>query len=131
KYGGDTTYVVEQILEADANIIGTPIFQASIQGTLKNIFDLLPEQGLSDKVNSMCVTGGASQHFLIEEQQHKPILDYMKAQIVQTYVFIEEKDFYNKEIINENVTFRIQRLVEDSAVLAKTYMQIRMAERKS
>ncbi|HLR23153.1 MAG TPA: NADPH-dependent FMN reductase [Pseudogracilibacillus sp.] len=131
KYGGDTTYVVEQILEADAIIIGTPIFQASIPGTLKNIFDLLPEQGLRDKVISMVVTAGSSKHFLIAEQQLKPILAYMKAQIVQTYVFIEEKDFYNKEIINENVTFRIQRLVEDSAVLAKTYMQIRMAERKS
>src|SRR5699024_9909189 len=76
KYGGDTTYVVEQILEADAIIIGTPIFQASIPGTLKNIFDLLPEQGLRDKVVSMVVTAGSSKHFLIAEQQLKPILAY-------------------------------------------------------
>src|SRR5699024_8240612 len=69
KYDGDTTYVVEQILEADAIIIGTPIFQASIPGTLKNIFDLLPEQGLRDKVVSMVVTAGSSKHFLIAEQQ--------------------------------------------------------------
>src|SRR5699024_4048273 len=34
KYGGDTTYVVEQILESDAIIVGTPIFQASLPGPL-------------------------------------------------------------------------------------------------
>src|SRR5699024_12620750 len=118
KYGGDTTYVVEQILDADAIIIGTPIFQASIPVTLKNIFDLLPEQVLRDKVISMVVTAGSSKHFLIAEQQRKPILAYIKARIVQTYVFIEEKDFYNKDMSNENVPFRTQRLVADSAGLA-------------
>ena len=32
------------------------------------------------------------------EQQLKPILAYMKAHIVPTYVFIEEKDFYEKKL---------------------------------
>ncbi|MFP3360314.1 NAD(P)H-dependent oxidoreductase, partial [Planococcus sp. SIMBA_143] len=41
-YEGDTGYVTKTIMEADAVIIGTPIFQASIPATLKNIFDLLP-----------------------------------------------------------------------------------------
>lgn len=62
------------------------------------------------------------------EQQLKPILSYMKAQIVQTYVFIEEKDFYRKEIVNDDVIFRIQRLVEDTVVLTETYSNIRRAK---
>jgi FMN reductase len=41
-YTGDTRVVLEKIMEADAYIIGTPVFQASIPGTLKNLFDLLP-----------------------------------------------------------------------------------------
>ncbi|KIO63159.1 FMN reductase [Caldibacillus thermoamylovorans] len=49
----------------------------------------------------------------------------MKAQIVQSYVFIEEKDFYRKEIINDDVIFRIQRLVEDTVVLTETFAKIR------
>lgn len=128
EYGEDTKYVTEQIMEADAIIIGTPIFQASIPGTLKNIFDLLPEQGLRDKVISMIITAGSAKHFLIAEQQLKPILAYMKAQIVQTYVFIEEKDFYRKEIINQDVLFRMERLIEDMMVLTRTYLQIQKAE---
>ena len=112
-------------MEADAIIIGTPIFQASIPATLKNIFDLLPVNAFRDKVVSMLVTAGSPKHYLIAEQQLKPILAYMKAQIVQTYVFIEEKDFHRKEIVNDDVLFRIERLVEDTVVLTETYTKIR------
>jgi len=128
EYEGDTRYVAQTIMEADAIIIGTPIFQASIPATLKNIFDLLPENAFQDKVVSMLVTAGSPKHYLIVEQQLKPILAYMKAQIVQTYVFIEEQDFYRKEIINDDVLFRIERLVEDTVVLKETYTKIREAK---
>jgi FMN reductase len=125
EYEGDTGYVTKTIMKADAIIIGTPVFQASIPGTLKNIFDLLPVNAFRDKVVSMLVTAGTPRHFLIVEQQLKPILAYMKAQIVQTYVFIEEQDFHRKEIVNDDVLFRLERLVEDTVMLTETYTNIR------
>lgn len=128
EYEGDTKYVLETIMAADAIMIGTPIFQASIPATLKNIFDLLPINAFQDKVVSILVTAGTAKHYLIAEQQLKPILAYMKAQIVQTYVFIEEQDFHRKEIINDDVLFRIERLVEDTVVLTETYTNIREAK---
>lgn len=124
-YEDDTGYVATTIMEADAIIIGTPIFQASIPATLKNIFDLLPVNAFRNKIVSMLVTAGSPKHYLIAEQQLKPVLAYMKAQIVQTYVFIEEKDFHRKEIVNDDVLFRIERLVEDTIVLTETYTRIR------
>nr|WP_026681685.1 NADPH-dependent FMN reductase [Priestia megaterium] len=124
-YEGDTKYVTQLIMEADAIIIGTPIFQASIPATLKNIFDLLPVNAFLHKVVSMLVTAGSPKHYLVLEQQLKPILTYMKAQIVPSYVFIEEQDFYQKEIINDDVRFRVDRLVEDTIVLTETYTAIR------
>lgn len=127
EYEGDTKYVTEMIMAADAIVIGTPTFQASIPATLKNIFDLLPVNAFRDKVVSMLVTAGSAKHYLMVEQQLKPILAYMKAQMVQTYVFIEEKDFHRKEITNDDVLFRIERLVEDTVVLTETYMRIREA----
>ncbi|MFD1848552.1 NADPH-dependent FMN reductase [Oceanobacillus bengalensis] len=125
EYIGDTKYVAESLMEADAIIIGTPIFQASIPATLKNVFDLLPEKAFRDKVVSVLVTAGSPKHYLIPEQQLKPILSYMKAQTVGSYVFIEEKDFYQKEIVNDDVLFRIERLIEDTVVLTETYTKIR------
>ncbi|WP_102028864.1 NADPH-dependent FMN reductase [Salirhabdus sp. Marseille-P4669] len=128
EYEGDTKYITEKIMEADAIIFGTPIFQASIPATLKNVFDLLPVNAFQDKIVSMIVTAGSSKHYLIAEQQLKPILAYMKAQIVQTYVFIEEKDFHRKEIVNDDVLFRIDRLIEDTVMLTETYEKIREAK---
>ncbi|CAH0345986.1 NADPH-dependent FMN reductase [Bacillus sp. CECT 9360] len=125
EYEGDTGFITKTVMEADAIIIGTPIFQASIPATLKNIFDLLPVNAFRDKVVSMLVTAGTPKHYLIVEQNLKPILAYMKAQIVQTYVFIEEKDFHRKEIVNDDVLFRIERLVEDTVMLTETYTKIR------
>lgn len=128
EYKGDTGHVTRIIMEADAIIIGTPIFQASIPATLKNIFDLLPVNALRDKVVSMFITAGSAKHYLIAELQLKPILAYMKTQLVQTFVFIEEQDFYRKEIVNDDVRLRLERLVEDTVVLTETFTKIREAK---
>ncbi|MCJ8009676.1 NADPH-dependent FMN reductase [Lederbergia wuyishanensis] len=127
-YDGDTKYVTETIMGADAIIIGTPVFQASIAATLKNIFDLLPVNAFRDKVVSILITAGTPKHYLMAEQQLKPILSYMKAHIVPTYVFIEEKDFYRNEIVNDDILFRIERLVEDTVLLVDAYVKIREAK---
>ncbi|MGI2326285.1 NADPH-dependent FMN reductase [Planococcus sp. YIM B11945] len=127
-YEGDTGYVTKTLMEADAIIIGTPVFQASIPAALKNIFDLLPVNAFRDKVVSMLVTAGSSKHYLVADLQLKPILSYMKAQIVQTFVFIEEQDFRNKQIVNDDVLFRIERLAEDTVVLTETFTKIREAK---
>ncbi|MBN6205097.1 NAD(P)H-dependent oxidoreductase [Ralstonia pickettii] len=128
EYTGDAGYVTKVLMDADIIIIGTPIFQASIPATLKNIFDLLPEQALMNKVVSIIVTAGSPKHYLIPETQIKPIIAYMKGQITQSYVFIEEKDFYLKEIINDDVLFRIDRLIEDTISLTKAMEEQRLAK---
>ncbi|MEY9977601.1 NADPH-dependent FMN reductase [Lysinibacillus sp. RC79] len=125
EYDGDTKFVTETIMAADAIVIGTPTFQASIPATLKNIFDLLPVNAFRDKVVSIVVTAGTSKHYLMIEQQLKPILAYMKAHIVPTYVFIEEKDFLRKEIVNDDVLFRLDRLAEDTMMVADAFAEIR------
>lgn len=127
-YEGDAKYITQTIMEADAIIIGTPIFQASIPATLKNVFDLLPVNAFRDKVVSMFATAGSQKHYMVLEHQLKPILSYMKSQIVQTYLFIEEKDFHQKKIISDDVFFRMERLVEDTVVLTETYKGIREAK---
>ncbi len=126
EYEGDTKYITETIMTADAIIIGTPTFQASIPATLKNIFDLLPVNAFRDKVVSSIVTAGSAKHYLMVEQQLKPILAYMKAHIVPTYVFIEEKDFLRKEIVNDDILFRLERLVEDTVLTVEAFEAIRM-----
>lgn len=128
EYDSDTKYVAETIMNADAIMIGSPIFQGSIPGTLKNIFDLLPVDAFRDKVVSIFVTAGTSKHYLVAEQQLKPILSYMKAHIVPTYVFMEEADFLRKEIVNDDILFRMERLVDDTVRTTNAFAAIREVE---
>lgn len=128
EYTGDTSRVARELMDADAIIIGTPIFQASIPATLKNIFDLLPTSAFRDKVVAMVATAGSAKHYLIPQQQLHPILTYMKAQVVQPYVFVEEKDLLRGQIVNTDVLARLDRLVEDTLVLTQTYASIREAK---
>lgn len=128
EYTGDAGFVTKTLMEADAIMIGSPIFQASIPATLKNIFDLLPEEALLNKVVSIIITAGSSKHYLIPETQIKPIISYMKGQLTQSYVFIEEKDFYRKKIINDDVLFRLNRLIEDTIDLTTTLKKMQEAK---
>jgi FMN reductase len=113
-YDGDTGTVIQKIMEADAYIIGTPTYQASISGVLKNIFDLLPVDAFNNKVVGIVSTAGSDKHYLMAELQLKPILNYMKALIIPKYVFINEAQFINNEIKDDEILFRVKQLAEDT-----------------
>jgi FMN reductase len=123
-YEGDTDFVINSIMEADAYIIGTPIIQASIPAALKNVFDLLPSDAFEHKVVSLYVTAGSAKHYLVAEQQLKPILTYMKAEVLHDYVFLENKAFHNNEIIDPDVSFRLNRLFKESLKAIKKQQYI-------
>ncbi len=129
-YTGDTKVVLEKIMAADAYIIGTPVFQASIPGTLKNLFDLLPVNGFKDKVIGI-VTAGSSKHYLVAEQQLKPILSYMRAVVVPKYVFIEEKQYDRKVIVDDDILFRLNRLANELVNTTNAMQRVKQAEEEA
>ncbi|WP_080146359.1 NADPH-dependent FMN reductase [Marinilactibacillus piezotolerans] len=130
-YTGDTKEVTQQIMDADILFFGTPIFQASIPASLKNLFDLLPQNALRNKTSSILTTAGSNMHFLVPEQQLKPILGYMKANVVPNYVYILDTDFDKDTIYNDDIHFRIQKLVEDTLILARAYKEIQRQEEEA
>lgn len=123
-YGGDTTEVLTKIIEADVIFIGSPIFQASMPAVLKNIFDLLPQNGLEDKTVSLLITAGSDKHFLIPEYNYKPVLSYLKANIVPRYVFILDTNFMDGRLQGDDINLRLDRLIDDTMVLSETYKEI-------
>lgn len=110
---GDTSAVAKSIMAADGLIIGTPTYQGSISGALKNILDLMPESAFLDKAVGVIATAGSAKHYLVVEQQLKPVLSYMKARIVPKYVFIEEQQYDHQQIVDDDVLFRLKRLSDD------------------
>lgn len=115
EYDNDNKVIVQKIIDADAIIIGTPIYQAGIPGILKNVFDLLPSNAILNKTVGIIVTAGSPRYYLVAQSQLIPILHYLKANVISKYVFIENNDFTN-DILREDIQIRIENLsdtVED------------------
>lgn len=123
-YPADTEILTKNLMAADIIVIATPTFQASIPGTLKNVFDLLPQQAFFHKIVSLIISAGSPKHFLMAENQLKPILHYMKANTLPNYLFIEQQDFANGTIINSEVHRRLNNLMEETIVLFDAYQTI-------
>ncbi|AOM83834.1 NADPH-dependent FMN reductase [Salisediminibacterium beveridgei] len=105
-YEGDAATVKQTMMDADLFLIGASVFQGSIPGSLKNVFDLLPVDAFRNKVAGIAVTAGSAKHFLVEEHRLKPILNDMKLHVVQAGVFAGEADYQNKKLVNDDVIFR-------------------------
>ncbi|WP_175638618.1 NADPH-dependent FMN reductase [Metabacillus schmidteae] len=119
-YNDDTIKVVNTIQNADFLIFGTPIYQASITGALKNLFDHLPIDAFKSKVTGMITTGGTDKHFLVTEYHLKPILSYLKGVVPVGNVFVQNDDFNEEnEIKNAEVIGRINKLAEEMILLQK------------
>ncbi len=127
-YKGDTLEVAQAVMDADVLFIGTPIFQASIPASLKNVFDLLPEKALEYKTVGIFASSGSNRHYLIPELQLKPILNYMKANVTPRYVYLSARDFTLNEITSDDVLLRLEQLVDETLTLAKTYQEIQRIE---
>jgi FMN reductase len=62
------------VLEADAVVVGTPVYKASFSGLLKVFLDLLPQDGLAGKLVLPVATGGSQSHMLALDYALRPVL---------------------------------------------------------
>ena len=112
EYNTDMQQLVQKFEEADGYVIASPIFQGSIPGVLKNVFDLLHPHTMRYKPVSIVANGGTYQHHLVIENQLKPILDYFRCLVTPNYVYTHANHFdqSTNQIIDENVHDRLREL---------------------
>jgi FMN reductase len=121
KYNEDTQNVVNKILSADMLVIGTPIYQASISGVLKNLFDHIPQEAFDGKVVGMVATAGSEKHYLVPEYHLKPIISFLKGTLPPRNVFVHNSCYdETNTITNEDVLNRMAKMSEDMIKLQKT-----------
>jgi FAD reductase [NAD(P)H] len=120
QYSGDTKKVIELVSSCDFYVVGTPIFQASLTGALKNLFDLVPLSAFRSKVIGFIATGGTYQHYLVIENQLKPIAGYFRAYTTPGYVYVHREHFNKEnEIADTDVLKRIENLAAELVFMQK------------
>ncbi|HZH61821.1 MAG TPA: NAD(P)H-dependent oxidoreductase [Metabacillus sp.] len=119
-YTGDTKAVIDIVSSADFYLIGTPIFQGSFTGVLKNLFDLADPKVFRHKVMGFIATGGTYQHYLVIENQLKPISGYLRAYTVPGYVYAHNDHFYKGELVDKEVIERVTNLAKELVFMQKS-----------
>lgn len=126
-YNDDTQTVVNKILKADGLVIGTPIYQASISGSLKNLLDLMPERAFNGKVVGYISNAGSEKHFMVAQFNLEPIIHFLGGIIPPKNVFVNFDHFDPEDniIIDKRVKERIldfgKMLVEMTEKLGSDY----------
>lgn len=109
-YEGDTRIVLDAIADADAFIVGSPIYRGTYSGAFKNLFDLIPNDTLKGKVVGIIATGGSSHHYLAIEHQFKPLFGYFNAYTIPGGVYANNTHFSSGELVDEIVHNRLKKL---------------------
>lgn len=124
-YSQDTQAVIQKIIEADAYIIGAPIFNGSFPAPLKNVIDLVQPKDFEGKIMGFAAAGGNPHHYLVIENQLKPIAGYLRAYVAPTYVFTLRDSFdENNNVVSPQVLERIDQMVNEIIHLTKAVDQI-------
>ena len=101
---------------ADALIVGTPVYRASFTGLFKHFFDFVEQNALIDVPVLLAASGGSERHALVLEHQLRPLFSFFQAQTLPIGVYATDRDFspeytVQSEMLNERINLAITRAV--------------------
>ncbi|WP_077038008.1 NADPH-dependent FMN reductase [Pelomonas sp. KK5] len=88
---------VQQVAEADAIVLATPIYKAAYSGLLKVFLDLLPQDGLKGKTVWSLASGGSLAHLLALDYALQPVLSSLGARSPVDPVFAVDSQLAREE----------------------------------
>lgn len=122
---GDTADALELIVEADAYVVGTPVYRGSYSGALKNLLDMVPRgewQGdvapFENAAVGLVATGATDHHFLAVDQELRPAFSFFGAHTVGGAAYASDDDLADGELVGEGIRDRLATLGEATVELA-------------
>jgi FMN reductase len=107
---------IDAVAEADAIVIATPIYKASYTGVLKAFLDLLPQDGLKDKLVLPLATGGSQSHMLALDYALRPVLHALDARQVFTSIYATSQQLTWSDVsgltVDTAIAWRVQAGVD-------------------
>ena len=91
EYQKHTQDAIDQIMAASVLVFASPVYQGSIPGSLKNLFDLLPRHALTGKGAVMLSIIGSNRFYLSPGYHLRPVLEELQATVLHPWLAVEEK----------------------------------------
>lgn len=104
--------IIDAMANADALIIGSPVYKGSYPGLFKHFFDLLDPAMLYGKPILLAASGGGQRHALMVEHQLRPLFGFFMAHSLPTAIYASSQDYSeDSKIISTELLTRINQAV--------------------
>lgn len=107
--------IVEAIENADALIVGSPVYKGSYAGLFKHLLDFVEPTALENVPVVVTATGGGPKHALVVEHQLRPLFGFFSAQTLPTAVYASDQDFLDGRLVNSAVLQRVENAARQLA----------------
>jgi FMN reductase len=102
--------------QADAVVIGTPVYKAAYSGILKAFLDVLPQDGFAGKLVLPLATGGSQSHMLALDYALRPVLSALGARHILPSIYATDAQVVwnadNGLVLDPTITQRVDEGVE-------------------
>lgn len=88
---------IEQVANARALVVATPVYKAAYSGVLKVFLDLLPQTALKGKLVLPLATGGSPHHMLALDYALRPVLQSLGAKHILPGVYASDSQITKNE----------------------------------
>jgi len=109
----DLVELIDTIANADALVVGSPVYKGTYTGLFKHLFDLIDPKALKDKPIVLTATGGSERHALVVDHGLRPLFAFFSADILSTGIYATEPDFVDYLPASVNLRARIERVVDE------------------
>ena len=99
--------IIDAIEQADALIVGTPVYKGAYTGLFKHIFDLVEPRALVGKPVVLTATGGGPRHALVVEHALRPLFGFFEALTIPTAVYASDADFQDGRLVEAGILARV------------------------
>ncbi|MGO4439241.1 FMN reductase [Rhizobium sp. RAF56] len=107
--------VLDDIVNADVLVVGSPTYKGSYPGLFKHLIDLIEPNELRSKPIVVAATGGGDRHALIVEHQLRPLFGFFMAHTLPTAVYASDRDFVDYRVASQALSERIGSVVDELA----------------
>jgi FMN reductase len=81
---------IDQVKQAQAIVVATPVYKAAYSGVLKVLLDLLPQTAFKGKTVLPLATGGSPHHMLALDYALRPVLQSLGARLILPGVYASD-----------------------------------------
>ncbi|MGW0037991.1 CE1759 family FMN reductase [Gordonia sp. NPDC003376] len=117
---GAARAAIEQVQQADALIVATPVFNASYSGLFKIFFDLVDVDTMAGTPVLIAATGGSPRHSMVLDHALRPLFGYLRTVVVPTGVYAASEDWAGGSGDTTTLDTRIGRAAAELASVVDT-----------